>query len=263
MNPKLPGQFIWAIGITLALMACNQGNKPKEQSETTDTTTSTKMQTETAPPPAQETATDAVSVAPNLYKVMADSLGIRILETTYKPGDSSAMHSHPDNAIYVVQGGKATFTTKDGKSMVNDLKTGMTAVRPAESHSVKNTGKTPLKVILVEVKRPMNTTSPDATMDAAKVAPNLYKVKNDSMGIRVLEIDYKPGQSSAMHAHPDGALYIIEGGKSEFTNKDGSKQTLTLKSGEAMVLPTSVHSVKNVGTTTTKAILVEVYRQRQ
>jgi quercetin dioxygenase-like cupin family protein len=263
MNAKLSGQFIWTIGIMLALIACNGGNKPKVQSETADTTSTTKTQTEVAQPPAQPATIDAVTAAPNLYKVVADSLGIRILETTYKPGDSSAMHSHPDNAIYVIQGGKATFTGKDGKATEIELKTGMSAVRPAEDHSVKNTGKSTMKVLLVEVNRPMDNISRDATMDATKVAPNLYKVKSDSMGIRVLEIDYKPGQSSAMHAHPDGALYIINGGKSEFTNKDGSKQTLTLKSGEAMIAAAGVHSVKNVGTTTTKAILVEVYRQRK
>lgn len=141
------------------------------------------------------------------------------------------------------------------------MKTGMIMIRPAEYHSVKNTGKANINVILVEVNRPKETVSQDAALDATKIAPALYKIKNDTLRIRVLEIVYKPGQSSALHSHPDAALYVIEGGTSEFTAKDGTKQTRTLKSGMAMVMPGGVHSVKNTGTTTTKALLVEVNRR--
>jgi quercetin dioxygenase-like cupin family protein len=125
---------------------------------------------------------------------------------------------------------------------------------------VKNTGKTNLKVLLVEVNRPMGSVTQDASMDAVKVAPNLYKVAGDTLGIRVLEINYKPGQSSAMHSHPDAVLYVIQGSKSEFTAKDGTKQVMELKAGTTVIMGASTHSVKNVGKTATKAILVEVSR---
>ncbi len=262
MNQKIHRQIIWAIGISLAFIACNQNGKKEEESKATDTTTTAK--TEPVQPAAtQEAAMDAAKVAPNLYKVVGDSLGLRILEATYKPGDSSAMHSHPDNAVYVAEGGTAEFISKDGSKQTQVLKKGMIMVRPSESHSVKNTGKTTLKVILVEVNRPKEIISQNAALDATKVAPNLYKLKSDTLGIRAIEITYKPGQSSAMHSHPDAALYVIEGGTTEFTEKNGTKQTLTLKSGMAMVSPGGEHSVKNVGTTTTKAILIEVNRPRQ
>jgi quercetin dioxygenase-like cupin family protein len=86
--------------------------------------------------------------------VLTDSAGIRILEATYNPGDSSALHSHPDNAVYTISGGKATFYGKDGSKAENEMKSGTSLIRGAEVHSVKNTGKTPLKVMLVEVSRP-------------------------------------------------------------------------------------------------------------
>lgn len=261
MNQKIFSQFILAMGISLALIACNESGTKNVEAQSTDTTAST--QTEVAQPPAPAEAMDPVKVAPNLYKVLSDSLGIRIVEATYGPGDSSALHAHPDNVLYVARGGQVTLTGKDGTGMMNELKTGTTLVRPAEAHSAKNTGKAPFRAILVEVSRPMDAAPRDGAMDAVKVAPDRYTVKSDSAGIRVLEINYKPGQSSAMHAHPDGAIYVIEGGTSEFTGQDGRKQTMTLKAGTAMVMSADVHSVKNVGTTNTKAILVEVYRQRQ
>jgi quercetin dioxygenase-like cupin family protein len=165
--------------------------------------------------------------------------------------------------MYVLEGGSSIFTDNNGKETRADLKTGMSAISPAETHSVKNIGKNTTKVILVEINRRDGSEAPDSLMDATRIAPNLYKVLKDSMGIRVLQVSYKPGQSSAMHSHPDAALYVIQGGTTEFTDKDGHKQTYTMKAGSAMVMGAGTHSVKNVGKTTTKSILFEVSRGRK
>lgn len=250
-------RLILAVVLLLTLVACKGPDKKEASTETTDTT-----QTATAEPAAQDAVMDAVKASPDLYKILNDTMGIRIVEVNYKPGDSSVLHSHPDYTVYAVEGSSVTFYAKDGTKRENTMKAGTIMVRPAEVHSVKNTGKTPVKVILVEVNRPTQTTSQDATMDATKVAPTLYKLKNDSLGIRVLEVNYKPGQSSAMHSHPDNALYVIEGGKGEFTGKDGAKNVMDFKKGMTAVRPGEAHSVKNVGNTTLKAILVEVNRAK-
>jgi len=258
MNQKINRLFILGLGISLTLIACNQSGKKEEQSTTTDSTSITK--TETVQPVTQDAAIDAVKVAPNLYKLVSDTLGIRVLKATYKPGDSSAMHSHPDYALYVIEGGTAEFTGKDGKKNVSEMKSGMENIRPEEVHSVKNTGKTTVKVLLVEVNRPKGTISQDPAMNATKVAPDLYKSKKDTLGIRVVEATYKPGQSSALHAHPDNAVYVINGGTAEFTEKDGTKHTNEFKTGMTLIAPGGVHSVKNTGKTTLKVLLVEVNR---
>lgn len=250
-------RLILTVTILSTFVACKGPDKKEASSETTDTT-----KTEAAAPVTQDAVMDAVKAAPDLYKILNDTMGIRIVEVTYKPGDSSVLHSHPDYAVYAVGESTATFYTKDGTKMENTMKAGTTMVRPGEIHSVKNTGKTTIKVILVEVNRPGQTTSQDATMDATKVAPALYKLKADTLGIRVLEINYKPGQSSAMHSHPDNALYVIEGGKGEFTGKDGTKNVMEFKKGMTAVGAAETHSVKNIGTTTLKAILVEVNRAK-
>ena len=250
----IKNKLFWALGISLAIAACNQSDKKEEEPKTTDTTATVK--TEVAPPAVP----DAVAAAPNFYKVLSDTMGIRIVEVTYKPGDSSVWHSHPDYAIYTAEGGTVTFYGKDGAKMERELKTGAIMIKPAEFHSAKNTGKTNLKVILFEVNRPMGTMTWDVAKDAAKVAANNYKVAADTMGIRVLQINYKPGESSVMHSHPDQALYVITDGKTEFTDKDGKKNVAEFKKGMTMIAPGAIHSVKNIGTTTMKAILVEVSR---
>lgn len=258
MKKRDKSQFLLAAGILLTMIACNQADKKEEPTEATDTT-----KAETVQPVAEDAVPDAIKAAPGLYKVLNDTLGIRILEATYKPGDSSVLHSHPDNVIYAASGGMAAFYGKDGAKLAEaEMKTGMTAIRPGEVHSVKNTGKTDIKVILIEVNRPAQTTSPDAATDATKVASALYKLKSDTLGLRLIEINYKPGQSSAMHSHGDQALYVTEAGKGEFKGKDGTKNVMEFKKGMSMVVPGDTHSVKNIGTTTLKAILVEINRAR-
>jgi quercetin dioxygenase-like cupin family protein len=256
MKKRNKSQFLLAAGILLTMVACNQADKKEESTEATDGT-----KTEAVQPVVQDAVPDAIKAAPGLYKVLNDTMGIRIVEATYKPGDSSAQHSHPDYAIYATSGGMATFYGKDGTKLAEDeMKTGTINIRPGEVHSVKNTGKTTIKVILVEVSRPMQTTSPDAATDATKVASAAYKLKADTLGIRVLEINVRPGQSVAKHSHPDGVLYVVQGGTAEFTANDGTKRVNTLNPGMAMVLPADTHSAKNTGKTALKLILVEVNR---
>jgi len=259
MNQKLNRRFILALGISLSLIACNQGEKKEEPAANADSTS--KAATDTVQPVAKEAGPDALAVAPGLYKQIGDTLGLKVIEATYKPGDSSAMHAHTaDYALYVIAGGTTAFYTKEGARMVNEMKTGAVNIRPAEDHSVKNIGKTTVKVLLVEVNRPRGTSSQDASMDPTKVAATLYKSMRDTLGIRIVEATYKPGQSSAMHSHPDAEIYAISGGTAAFTEKDGTKRTNELKTGMAMYTPAGSHSVKNIGKTTLKVLLVEVNR---
>ena len=244
--------------ISASLVACKGKNNEKET--TTDSTNATTKTTDNSNNTA---GMDAVTVAPALYKVVADTLGIRMVEVNYKPGDSSAMHWHPDYAVYAIEGGTATFYAKDGSKMDNEMKAGITMIRPGEWHSVKNNGKTNIHVMLVEVNRSGQNGTNDAATDATKVSPDLYKAKNDTMGIRVVEVNYKPGQASKVHWHPDAALYVIDPGTGEFTEKDGSKRILDLKKGMTMITPSDTHSVKNIGKTTMRAILVEVNRAQK
>lgn len=247
-----------ALVSSFILAACN--NESKTEPASSDSTTSTTMADTTSKVTSQTTDMDAVKVAPALYKVAKDSMGIRVLNIEYKPGDSSAMHSHPDNVLYVIDGGKTEFTEKDGSKNVIDVKAGMSAIGGAETHAVKNVGKTTVRGILVEVNRPNTPATRDETLDATKVASKFYKLVKDSLNLRIIMVDYKPGDVSALHSHPDLAMYVISPSKVEFTRKDGSKQVMTLDKGMVAIVPADTHSVKNVGNTHAKVLLVEVNR---
>lgn len=82
------------------------------------------------------------------------------------------------------------------------------------------------------------------------------------MNIKMIEGTYQPGDSSIMHAHPDFALYVLEGSTVELTMGDGAKQTIEFKKDMAVILPGATHSAKNIGKTRLKLIVVEVDRPR-
>jgi len=237
--------------------ACHNEEKKAEPATTDTTGTTTTTMTDTT---SQNRSIDAAKVAPGVYTVVKDTMGIRVLDVSFKPGDSAVMHTHPDNALYIIDGGKAEFTAKDGSKRDVDMKSGMSMISGGETHSVKNTGKTTLKAILVEVNRPNKPGSLDPALDATKVAGDLYKTVKDSLNIRIVSVDYKPGAVSALHAHPDLVMYVLSPSKAEFTAKDGSKRTMTLEKGMTLVVPADTHSVKNVGTGHAKVVLIEVNR---
>jgi len=94
------------------------------------------------------------SISPDLYKQLVDTLNVRILQGTYKPGDSSIMHAHPDFALYVLEAGTVELTAEDGGKQNVEFKKDMAVVLPAATHSAKNIGNTTLRLIVMEVNRP-------------------------------------------------------------------------------------------------------------
>jgi len=103
----------------------------------------------------------------------------------------------------------------------------------------------------------------DASRGVTKISPDLYRQLADTLNVRVVLGTYKPGDSSIMHAHPDFALYVLEGSSVELTGEDGNKQTIDFKKDMAVVLPAATHSAKNVGKSTLRLIVVEVNRPRE
>lgn len=62
------------------------------------------------------------------------------------------MHSHPANVVYFETAGKGKSTTADGKVTETERKAGEAIYSEAISHSNQNTGTTPTKALVVELK---------------------------------------------------------------------------------------------------------------
>lgn len=140
------------LGLCSILFACNQPAKTDEATKTIDTTTDIK--TESTSMPAYDPAMDPVKVEAAFAKVHADTLNVKLYEVALKPGDSVALHTHPDHIFYVIEGGKAEIKLKDTEAQIFDLKAGTGLVLGAQTHSGKNIGTTTIKILVGDIYRP-------------------------------------------------------------------------------------------------------------
>jgi quercetin dioxygenase-like cupin family protein len=95
--------------------------------------------------------------------------------------------------------------------------------------------------------------------DPMKVATNVYKkVLLDNDKVRILEVVFAPGATTAWHSHPNHSVYALTSGKIQITDKGKPATTIDVKMGTAMYLPAVTHMAKNTGTTTLKLIVTEI-----
>jgi len=118
--------------------------------------------------------------------------------------------------------------------------------------------KTPVSLLTMIIALLLSSAGVHA-QDPMKVAPNVYKkvlLENDK--VRVLEVEFAPGDSTAWHHHPNHVAYALTDGKLEITDKGKKPMVAELKAGQAMYLPAVTHKAKNVGTTTLKIVVTEI-----
>ncbi|WP_207512940.1 cupin domain-containing protein [Longitalea luteola] len=150
MTSKFCFRICYLLSFVIGLAGCND----QAETNTPAKTNATSSDTSTTRYTPFDTARGVTRISPRLYKKLADTLNVRVIQGIYKPGDSSIMHAHPDFAMYVLEGGTVELTAEDGKKQNIEFKKDMAVVLPAATHSAKNIGKSTLKVIVVEVNRP-------------------------------------------------------------------------------------------------------------
>ena len=98
-----------------------------------------------------------------------------------------------------------------------------------------------------------------SAQDPIKAAANVYKkVLLDNAQVRVLQVEFAPGDVAAWHQHPNHVVYVLAGGKIEITNKGKEAMVMDLNEGDAMYMPAVTHMAKNVGTTPLKLVVTEL-----
>jgi len=211
---------------------------------------------------AKEMNQSLEQLAPNVFKLKTDTLGLRCFEVTFKAGDSIPMNEFPDNVLYVIEPGTIEYTREDGSKVTSEFIKGQAYIRGGGRAFSKNIGNTTIKGLVFQIIRPNEAEMPyDANKDAASVEPSIYQVLADTNNIRVIMATYKPGQTSKLHRHPDYISYVLEGGKTEIIEKDGTKQNGELIAKTSGVFRGSEHVFKNIDTLAWKVLMIEVNRK--
>lgn len=202
-------------------------------------------------------AQDAVQVDGNHYKVLLENDQVRVLRIHYNPGEKSIMHEHPANVAVFLGNSHATFTFADGTTAKASPKTGEVQFGEAVKHLPANTGKTPVDVVLVELKGKAATMTP-VKMDPVKVDPAHHKVEFENDRVRVLRVNFKPHGKTKQHDHPNGVAIFLTDIKAKFTLGDGKTREAESKRGDATWAAAEMHSVENMGGKRAEVILVEL-----
>ncbi len=94
--------------------------------------------------------------------------------------------------------------------------------------------------------------------DPTKVDSTHYKVVLENDQVRVLRINYGPGEKSVMHSHPEGVVVFLTDGDGKFTFPDGKTQDRKFKAGTVIWTPESAHQPENTGKESFEVIQIEM-----
>jgi quercetin dioxygenase-like cupin family protein len=201
-------------------------------------------------------AQDPVKVAAGSYKVITENEQVRLLDINVAPGVIAPKHSHPDNLVVMLEPGSIKWTNADGTSTQSppDMKRGSVMFAPAGTHASQNVGKTTVRAILIEFKKP----APTAGKGRNPSIPAPFKQVLDNSYVRVFEGSSSPGASMAQHTHGDHVTIALTDGSAEVTDKDGKKETIQFKKDTATFSGPVTHSAVNTGKTAIHLIDVEL-----
>lgn len=91
--------------------------------------------------------------SPDVYKVVAESDTVRVIEVTWAPGQRDQAHGHPAAASYFLTDCRLRFFMPDGSTRDTEPRAGYAATQaPIPSHSVQNIGPSACKLVMFEPK---------------------------------------------------------------------------------------------------------------
>ncbi len=256
------GYFFGLISI-LFLAGCNESATTSEKKDTD--TTSVITHSDTSSMPSYDPAMEPLTVGAAFSKKLGDTLNIKMYEFTLKPGDSAALHSHPDHTVYVLQGGKLAVTFQGMGRQIMDLKTGTGFISGALSDAGKNIGNTTIKLLVADIYRPLGSgisSMPgyDPALEPLNVGAAFSKKIHDTLNIKMYESTLKPGDSAALHTHPDHTVYVLKGGKLAVTMQGKGRVIMDLQTGTGFISGPLSDAAKNIGATTVKLVVADIYR---
>ena len=97
---------------------------------------------------------DALTASPENFRLILENDDVRVLEYTLLPGQRDRRHTHPQRVAHVISGGHLRVGFPDGTHRDFDEIAGTSEwSKPSPLHDTQNIGTTPIKILLVEVKR--------------------------------------------------------------------------------------------------------------
>ena len=94
--------------------------------------------------------------------------------------------------------------------------------------------------------------------DPVAVDPTHHKVEFENKEVRVLRINFGPGETSVMHSHPRLIAIGVTDSRLVFHFPDGSTRNAELKIGQVVVAQPTTHQPENQTSEPSEVIVVEL-----
>ncbi len=208
-------------------------------------------------------ANDALSYPPNAPAESGPE-GVRNFMSAFTALPDAAV-SFSDPIVEVSASGDMGYTLADG--VITFTGPGGEAVedRIRDFHLwKKQDGEWKLAVDIWNSELPLPgaaATSVSATtdsQDAVIADPEHYAVEFENDRVRVIRVNYGPGEKSVMHTHgPNAAIYLTDI-TGRFTLPDGSSVDVTAEAGDTQWADGEEHLPENLGDEPLEVVLVEL-----
>jgi len=203
---------------------------------------------------------DAVAADPDHYTVEFENDAVRLLRIDYGPGETSVMHSHPPSCSIALGDAAWSMTDPDGNVTEDSAAFGEVECVEAGVHLPEISSGAPAELLLVELKEGATAgTAPGAEEPEAVTAdPDHYSVVFENDAVRLLRIDYGPGETSVMHSHPASCAIFLGDQAVTFELPGGEVEDAPAGGvGVVNCVDAGVHRPTNTGTGDLQVVLVE------
>lgn len=95
---------------------------------------------------------DPTTSSPDNYKLLFENEHVRVLEMNLKAGQRDQEHSHDDETVYFISGGKVKIHLPGGETANAELPDGHVMWHEEWTHTVENVGSSDIRAIIVEAK---------------------------------------------------------------------------------------------------------------
>jgi len=95
---------------------------------------------------------DPTQSSPKNYKLLLENDKVRVMEMRVAAGETDNEHSHRDETVYFIKGGKARIHLPSGEKPELEIPDGHVMWHEAWTHRVENIGSTEIYAIIVEPK---------------------------------------------------------------------------------------------------------------
>jgi mannose-6-phosphate isomerase-like protein (cupin superfamily) len=197
-------------------------------------------------------------------RVKVDNDSVRILKAVDVPGHKSALHRHEFNRVMIyLDAGEIEIVNEDGHKEAQHWKADQVAWSPAGGqHTSENVGRSPLRIVEIELKKPAPASPPVRKRDLDPVAidPKHYHLLFENSQVRVFRSWLDPGASEPMHEHMGAgrATVLLTDMDASVKLADGTASELKGARGDAFWSGPVTHYTTNRGSKKSEVVVVEV-----